>query len=408
VQNRLVASSGYKSQPVRLRRDPKSTGWYFGQKLRERQFYTNRIFGRTPDFEGCSATELRRALRADRRHGIDDPGMLVSTDDDAYYDDEECSLEPIEFALRDDALSMTIGLATKVSMAPDRHASEAAPFLSADPLGDEGTWYDEEAAGAHALFGVLQTFFERNHAKLHHVVQDPNSPYPLWRWRAEATVEVKGRSLDDAMRLGRDAIALGEAFGQAGEITREIAADLIRAGHAAALIGMAEGPWLDVKSQHYEPGVTGNIKLAQAVAKFANAEHGGLLVVGMAGKKLPGAELVKKLSPVPISGGVLKRYQDVLRDRLYPPPEFLSIEVIGEGELGLVLLIIPPQPEELKPFLVHGAIVDGKADGTFISIVRRRGESSIPATPAMIHSTLSAGRALLRRGELPGASGPLG
>ena len=71
----------------------------------------------------------------------------------------------------------------------------------------------------------------------------------------------------------------------------------------------------------------------------------------------------------------------------------------------LVLLDIPPQPEELKPFLVHGAIVDGRVEGAFISIVRRRGESSIPITAPMIHSTLAAGRALLRGGELPPPSG---
>jgi len=46
----------------------------------------------------------------------------------------------------------------------------------------------------------------------------------------------------------------------------------------------------------------------------------------------------------------------------------------------LMLIDIPPQPEELKPFLVHGAIVDGRIEGAFISIVRCRGESSIPIT----------------------------
>jgi hypothetical protein len=39
----------------------------------------------------------------------------------------------------------------------------------------------------------------------------------------------------------------------------------------------------------------------------------------------------------------------------------------------LILIDVPPQPEELKPFLVHGAIVDGRAEGAFVSIVRRRG-----------------------------------
>jgi hypothetical protein len=64
---------------------------------------------------------------------------------------------------------------------------------------------------------------------------------------------------------------------------------------------------------------------------------------------------------------------------------------------GYVMVIhVPAQPEELKPFLVHGAIVGRKVEGAFISIIRRRGEESIPVRPESIHSTLAAGRALLR------------
>jgi hypothetical protein len=80
----------------------------------------------------------------------------------------------------------------------------------------------------------------------------------------------------------------------------------------------------------------------------------------------------------------------------------VSIEPINvPGDCMLILIDIPPQPEELKPFLVHGAIVDGNVQGAFISIVRRRGEGSIPTTAPMIHSMLAAGRTPLRRGELP-------
>jgi hypothetical protein len=69
---------------------------------------------------------------------------------------------------------------------------------------------------------------------------------------------------------------------------------------------------------------------------------------------------------------------------------------------GVIFVVhVPPQPEEHKPFLVQGAIVNGKVEGAFISILRRRGEESIPITAASIHATLSAGRALLRRGQLP-------
>ncbi|MBF6336831.1 hypothetical protein IU450_13140 [Nocardia abscessus] len=66
---------------------------------------------------------------------------------------------------------------------------------------------------------------------------------------------------------------------------------------------------------------------------------------------------------------------------------------------------IEPQDEELKPFLVHGAIVGGRVEGAYISIVRRSGEDSIPISAQQIHSTLAAGRALLRRGQLQTGAG---
>jgi hypothetical protein len=174
------------------------------------------------------------------------------------------------------------------------------------------------------------------------------------------------------------------------------------------LIGQPEGHWLDVKGQHCDLSTDhGEISLAQAVTRFCNAEDGGLVVVGMSAKKVPGGEEIHGLCPVPKDGRMPRRYQQVLEKRVFPPPDGLTIEAVAEAGGMLVLIDIPPRPEELKPFLVHGAIVDGKVEGAFISIVRRRGESSIPITAPMIHSTLAAGRALLRRGELPGPTSHL-
>ena len=124
--------------------------------------------------------------------------------------------------------------------------------------------------------------------------------------------------------------------------------------------------------------------------------------MGMATKKVPGGEEIRRLCPMPRDKAMLGRYQRALEDHLFPPPDNLRIETIDMPDNEMLILIdVPPQPEELKPFLVHGAVVDDKAEGAFISITRRRGESSIPITAQAIHSTLAAARALLRRGELP-------
>src|SRR5829696_2798723 len=187
---------------------------------------------------------------------------------------------------------------------------------------------------------------------------------------------------------------------QRGQLTRETAGDLIRGGHANVLIGQPEGHWLDVKRHHYDMNTrAGKIKLAESVSRFCNAEGGGLVVFGMASKKIPGGDEIRRLCPMPRDKAILGRYQRALEEHLFPPPDNLSIEVIEmPADEMLILIDVPPQPEELKPFLVHGAVVDGEAQGAFISIVRRRGESSIPITAPMIHSMLAAGRALLGRG----------
>ena len=140
---------------------------------------------------------------------------------------------------------------------------------------------------------------------------------------------------------------------------------------------------------------------SRSVAKFANAEEGGLVVAGMAGKKFPGGERIHRVCPVPLDSRLIRKYQQVLESRLYPPPDYLTIEAIAVDDGGLMLIAVPAQPDDLKPFLVHGAIVDGREERSFISIIRRRGESSIPITAPMIHASLAADRTLLRRGKTP-------
>jgi len=145
----------------------------------------------------------------------------------------------------------------------------------------------------------------------------------------------------------------------------------------------------------------GKISLAESVGRFANAEEGGIVVVGMETKHIPGGEIIRSVRPVAVNTATSRRYRQVIEHRLVPFPSSIKIQIveISAGH-GLVIVSIPPQDEDLKPFLVHGAIVDGRVEGAYISIVRRSGEDSIPITAQQIHSTLAAGRALLRRGHV--------
>jgi hypothetical protein len=360
------------SKPIRS--SPACDGMYFGDRLRGENG-GGQIVAHMSDIAGCSATDLQRALRqASTSSGYET--LLVSEVALGYFDEEESLVAPIEFTLVDNALTVEI------------------TFLVDD-------WDDDEEQ-AELVASVLRPFLAHHRMQVRAVWQDEHYAAPPWPWHASIAFNTRSRLLTELFQIGEQAIALLGAAAD-GDLDRETVAHLVRAGHAAVLIGRQEGHWLDVKVQHYDHSTDGGqISLCQSVSRFCNAEQGGLVIVGMSAKRLPDGEEIRSIRPVPIDSRTVRRYKQVIEHRLFPPPDNLTIESIlyHEGQ-GLILIDVPPQPEELKPFLVHGAIVDGGVEGAFISIVRRRGETSIPITAPMIHSTLAAGRGLLRRGELP-------
>lgn len=191
-----------------------------------------------------------------------------------------------------------------------------------------------------------------------------------------------------------------------GSLDAGAAFDLVRAGRADLLVGMDESDWLEAKSRpHLVESEAGRIELAQDIARFANGESPGLLVVGLTTKRRQGRDVITSVLPSRerYDAG---RYHRTLDQRIFPPVEGLIVETAsvptnGNSDGHVLVFYVPAQPEELKPFLVHGAIVGDRVEGAFISIVRRRGEHSVPTRPESIHTALAAGRALLRHGRLP-------
>lgn len=302
--------------------------------------------------------------------------MAISEVPIGYFDEELSAVSSIAFGLHSDELSIVLTFLVDI--------------------------WDDDAEQSQFVTSVLEPFLSRHKMSTIDVWQDEHYVEPPWPWHARITVSPRAKSLSEIYSIGGQAIALLDAVG-GGELNRQAVIDLIRAGHPAALVGQREGPWLDVKEQHYDhSSAAGQISTCQAIARFCNAEVGGVIVVGMTTKKLPDGEVIRAVKPLQIGAHTVRRYRQAIENRLFPPPDSLSVEsVMLEDGKGLILIDVPPQPEDLKPFLVHGAIVDGKVEGAFISIVRRRDDASIPTTAPAIHATLAAGRALLRRGELP-------
>lgn len=358
-----------------LRYSPRDEDWVVHGELR-REGPNGELIVVDDDLPRIRALELRDALQTRCRHfGVDVAEAQVSLLPEEYFD-EEGPVGPIGFELAGGQLLVT--------------TSCRVPW----PDGSD------EAEVVASVARLVTPFLTATKCKLEWIGEDEWATAPdAVGIRMGVAVPWRGKSIGDMYSVGENVLELCEAFAS-GELTRATVGDVVRGGGAHLLVDQPEGNWLDAKAEEYDLTSTkGKVSLAQAVARFANAEDGGLIVIGAKAKKIPGGEVIRQVrGVVPRQADTVARYQRVLDQHLYPPVFGLRIDLVPKGDgFALIVLDIPPQPEELKPFLVHGAIlVSGDTEGSFISVVQRRGEGSIPITAPMIHASLAAGRALLR------------
>lgn len=336
------------------------------------------------DLDGISATHLRQMYRKLRMH----QGPDYAPSDMAIRAGQAPQV-PLDFDLRD-----LPGLpVTGVWFSFD----EGEILLVVECFLEHSSSYDAE--GDLDVETLLAPLLERRRLSL---VGVEGEHYPdIGRLiRVRMGFNPRGRWLSELYSDALDIKALLEA--SSGVVTRETVAQLIRGGHAKALLGQSEGDWLEAKSQHADfTTEVGKIRLAQWVSQFANARDGGVVVLGLATKNRGSGDVITKVTPLPRESGIRRKYVQVLDSKVIPPIEDLRVEVIAHGDDDLILIEVPPQSEENKPFLVHGAVIEGKAQGTFFSIVRRRNDEMASTHPANVHANLTVGRAFLRRGEFP-------
>lgn len=266
---------------------------------------------------------------------------------------------------------------------------------------------DDEETASNAIQRLSAPYLAHRGATLHAINVSYGAGFDLII-DVDLETSWRGKSVADLVDLGAGLIRLSDAH-QEGFLTPESAADLIRGGAIDLLIGQEENNWLDAKAEEYDlSALHGQISLAQAVTRFCNSEQGGVIIFGAKAKQTADGEVIRKVRGVPNRTGWKRQYQGVVDRLVYPPPYGMRLDTVPVRDGSSVFLVeIPPQPEEMKPFLVHGAILpNGDVEGAFISIVQRRGEGSIPLTAPMIHTALAVGRALLRNGSADTPEGP--
>ena len=216
-------------------------------------------------------------------------------------------------------------------------------------------------------------------------------------WAIEAELRRRDAPASALLVLGRSiATAVSEL---AGEADAAGVVNVIEAGYPAGLIGLDENEWLEAKSQPWNLDTdVGKVELAQDVARLANAK-GGVIVIGAGTRKEDGKETITRVDGVRPDLFRPHRVRMTVDARVYPLVEGIKVgrAEIRESSLSVGYIRVPPQDPECLPFVVHGAIVGRRVEGSFVSIVRRRGDQSISVRPEEMHAWLSAGRRLLRR-----------
>ena len=207
---------------------------------------------------------------------------------------------------------------------------------------------------------------------------------------------VRGRTVGVARGICWRVIKLLEAI-DAGEFDCTVVITLLQAGFAESLTGQPEGQWLDVKAQPYADTEAGYISLAEDAAAFANSPGGGVLVLGIATKKTTGGEeVLSKIHPLSVDPKRLRKYRAAIDRRVFPPIRNLTVCAVGHDGGELVWIHIPDQADEIRPFLVKGAVQGASVRGAAITVPRRRSDMSMPVTVEEIHTYLVVGRALLK------------
>jgi hypothetical protein len=169
----------------------------------------------------------------------------------------------------------------------------------------------------------------------------------------------------------------------------------LRLGRPDVLIGTPESSWLDVKSTDYLlSSPAEKIKLALDVARFANAD-GGLLVLGLRTSQSHGVDIISRVTPLPMPARQVARYRNIIDTHVYPLVRGLDVFSVPRDRGELLVISIPSQLEDNKPFVVHGnlgSITDNKVKGLFVSVVQRRGDGAEYLSGPAIHALFSTRR----------------
>ncbi|WNI20264.1 AlbA family DNA-binding domain-containing protein [Actinacidiphila sp. ITFR-21] len=168
----------------------------------------------------------------------------------------------------------------------------------------------------------------------------------------------------------------------------------LSAGDFAALIGIEECGWMDVKSAPYmvDEGPRPKEELVKDVAGFANTATGGLLIIGFKAIKANGVETVSEVNAVPRTLVDTETYRKLIDERVYPHIEGLELKWVecGNGK-GVLSIDIPAQPASARPFVIPPPTRKDSPSVAGLAVPVRRGDQTVFWSRQETHRQLSAG-----------------
>jgi hypothetical protein len=270
----------------------------------------------------------------------DEIHVFLSPDSAEGFDEQIASVEPVTLVLRGDELLIAMTLWNSGTPETELYRRTLAPLL-----GRRGA----------SLVGI-ETDTDRNGSRLRFLIGWP----------------ISRRVVRDARKLGNDVLELLEAA-RGGELTPSTTLDLLRAGRWDLLVGQPESQWLDVKREPYDRTKPHwKYELAKDVAAFANSDSGGLIVLGLTAADRGDGEIVTGRHFFPLQQISRQAYRNLVARLVYPRIVGLEIERIEIEEAGpeasIAIVIVPPQPDSARPFLVHGLVRQGNVLGSHIML----------------------------------------
>ena len=255
---------------------------------------------------------------------------------------------------------------------------------------DLGLDADHDPCHAASLVSMLSRVVKSRSARL--VLDDD----PLERASVMIAVDGVDRSVGELIECAADVQAILEAL-DGGPLTYASACELILSGNGGALVGAREGAWLDAKAAPYQSDARGAYELAKDTAAFANSV-GGLILIPATTRSDHGAEVIAEVGELDRMLVDTQSWTDLIARRVYPHLIGVRVQFVGENR-GQVVVIVPSQPEERKPFVVRDALQGGRTVAHAVTIPWRDGDRTLFDDIGVVHAALQAHRRATRAND---------